>query len=247
MKFSFRQFVEGKGMLLGQSAEQFVNNAAKYLKREIKVKHKLGIPIPGGNIERMPEKAFKSKQLHDLLIYRDNVDTPYGSRNIKIYVYWCEGVNAYAYVDYDCILVALNKNDPEMTPEEGVTWREVLRHELVHMFDPKFNIPMGGWRKTIDWEDYRDNPLYDMGKASDRKKAADDEQYVYRRQPTEEDANMAAKAYKRIKYIISPQQLTSIQPVDPYEKQWYSDSRAWRKYLNTIYALYQQKNQPVQQ
>lgn len=120
------------------------------------------------------------------------------------------------------ILISVNKHreDDEFYIPHDI--ESVVRHELVHVFDPKrMRVPdMWRWATGKDGKDVE-----------------------YPARPWEQDAGMYERAMRRVRMIIkNGGKLEKVIPSDWWERTWAKDPKQWRKYIVTIYKLWQREN-----
>lgn len=145
-----------------------------------------------------------------------------------------EGNGGFATADVDTGIIYLFVKHGN---NYGDAISNIIKHELVHIFDPKINdknLINAKW--GIESYVKSGKPLGTTGDSN--------VDQVYYTNPWEQDAYMSADANARLDNAswlfdndwndIQPY-LRKIRPETAQERSWYANPKMWRKFLNTIY------------
>jgi len=196
---------------------------------------------------RETTRAVVSGWEYDKVIHSRQVDGgKWGKRNVTV-IPTIPTNNEEKKKGFACADPTTGEIELWLDPKHNYGWlSEIIVHELVHIFDPKLNKPEledAPW----NWKSKSDRGIPMNLSGGD----------VYYAHPWEQDAFMAQEAMNSIKYAFDwygdeediptmiekiKKDLITKRAETEAEKFWYKNPKMWRKYLNTIYALFKKKS-----
>jgi len=238
--------IEGKALMLNEDQRAFAREVSQAMKDWIEntpddEKDKLpGLPLSNYDYEDFPI-------IYEREVY-GNKDPKTGvSRQMHVAVHMAASENPYqgapsAYADaynveFDrgrmmvCVQRWTQTSQMQYTLPKGL--EGVIEHELVHIFDPKFNPAQLPSHERDRWK-VQQTFSSKVGTTADAKG-----DLHYGQTPWEQDAGMYQRARRTIqKYKDRGWEFDGKHmPQDDWERAWKTRPEQWKKYLRTLYHM----------
>jgi hypothetical protein len=211
-------FLEGTAYLFTQDQEAF-------LKEAINAVNQWFTTTPDEQKDQLPEiggKILAYPVLYEREVYGKTRAGSTAIVDAKLRIGKMENPSTYGLADRENtgnVLIGIFKF-------ENNTWGlppnldSLLRHEFTHAFDPKMSLP--SW-ETDNWQAMRQKS-----------------QRPYFNNPFEQDAKMHELAVEKVQRMKANNQPFNgrLQASSQTELDWYRNPTMWRRYLNTIYKIW---------
>ena len=223
---------------VAQAMEEWVNNTPDEEKDKLP-----GLPLSNWDIKSFPV-------IYEREVFADKNKKTGISRQMNVIVHMATDSNPYhsdprAYASPDhtnfnegrmlvCVQKWTQGSKIKYTVPRGLVG--VVEHELVHVFDPKFDPSTVPPEEKEKW--MVQQTFGTLGHQRDRRGNIE-----YGQTPWEQDAGMYERARKRVGNLKQRGEKLSgqIVPMDDWEEAWKTRPEQWKKYLNTLYQVARQE------